>query len=86
LVFVDQWQRGELLPPLCVRRRPVEQKPVVEIDLIWLKEVLNWAMSWEEQPRHRLLRENPVRGFQVPEKRTPVGQWRAMTAMKPRVR
>ncbi len=44
---------------------------VVEIDFVWLKAVLNWAVSWEEQPGHRLLRENPVRGFQVPREENP---------------
>ena len=51
-------------------RRPVGTR-VVEIDLVWLKAVLNWATSWEEQPGHRLLREKPVRGFVVPREENP---------------
>lgn len=51
-------------------RKPVGTR-VVEIDLVWLKAVLNWAISWAEQPGHRVLRENPVRGFTIPREENP---------------
>ena len=44
---------------------------VVEIDLVLLRAVLNWATRWEDQPGRRLLRENPVRGFEVPSEENP---------------
>jgi integrase len=52
------------------RRRAVRDR-VVEIDLVFLRAVLNWATAWEEQPGRRLLRENPVRGFETPTEKNP---------------
>ncbi|HEX6030517.1 MAG TPA: tyrosine-type recombinase/integrase, partial [Tepidiformaceae bacterium] len=52
------------------KRRAVGNR-VVEIDLVFLRAVQNWATTWEEQPGRRLLRENPIRGFEAPTERNP---------------
>jgi integrase len=60
--------RGNTVP--AEKRRVVGDR-VVEIDLVFLRAVLNWATSWEEQPGCRLLRDNPVRGFTAPAEKNP---------------
>jgi integrase len=60
--------RGKPVP--AEKRRPVGDR-VIEIDLVFLRAVLNWAATWEEQPGRRLLRENPVRGFEAPTEKNP---------------
>ena len=67
------------------RRRQVGAR-VVEIDLVFLRAVLNWATTWEDQPGRRLLRENPVRGFEVPTEKNPRGPSRQMIGTRPSVR
>ena len=59
--------RGRLTPP--ERRRPVRAR-AIEVDLVWLRAVLNWGTTWDERGR-RLLRENAVRGFDLPEEKNP---------------
>ncbi len=39
----------------------------VEGDLSWLRQVFGWATTWREGNGPYLMRENPVRGFEVPE-------------------
>jgi len=58
---------GQPVPP--EKRRPVRAR-AVEVDLVWLRAVLNWGTSWEERGR-RLLRENAVRGFELPAEKNP---------------
>jgi hypothetical protein len=37
----------------------------VEADLIWLKLVLSWGAKWKDRAGRYLLRENPVRGYEL---------------------
>ncbi len=48
-----------------VRTRSVSQ------DLHWLGWVLNWASKWRTPQGHYLMRENPVRGYEVPTEKNP---------------
>ena len=48
-----------------VRTRSVNQ------DLHWLGWVLNWASKWRTPQGHYLMRENPVRGYDVPVEKNP---------------
>jgi len=57
--------------PVPADKRRVVGDRAVEIDLVFLRAVLNWATTWEDQPGRRLLRENPVRGFEVPSEKNP---------------
>ena len=47
------------------KRKPVRDR-TVEADLIWLKLVINWATKWRDSDGRYLLRENPVRGYDLP--------------------
>jgi integrase len=52
------------------RRKPVRAR-MVEIDLRWLRAVFRWATRWRTEEGHYLMRENPVRGFEIPTERNP---------------
>jgi len=52
--------------PRLVRARPVE------IDLKWLKAVLNWGTKWRSRDGRYLLRENAVRGYEIPTEKNPL--------------
>jgi len=51
-------------------RRPVRARAVAA-DLEWLRGVINWAMNWNEEETdgevRYLMRENPIRGFPIPD-------------------
>ena len=51
-------------------RRPVRNR-TVEADCKWLRWVFNWASKWRMPAGHYLMRENPVRGFEVPSEKNP---------------
>jgi len=50
---------------------PVRDR-TVEADLKWLRWVLNWGSRWRDQQGRYLLRENAVRGFDLPVEKNPV--------------
>lgn len=52
-------------------RRPVRAR-TVEADLKWLRWALNWATRWRDRGGRYLLRENPVRGFEIPTEKNPL--------------
>jgi integrase len=61
---IDSWGRTpEKKNRRCVRAR------TVEADLIWLKLVLNWGAKWRDTQGRYLLRENPVRGYDMPSEK-----------------
>ena len=45
--------------------------PPVNQDLQWPGWVLNWASKWRTAQGHYLMRENPVRGYNVPVEKNP---------------
>ena len=51
--------------------RPV-RKRAVEADCKWLNWVFNWASKWRMQSGHYLMRENPIRGFEIPTEKNPL--------------
>ena len=60
---------GEPIP--AGNRRPVRIRSVEE-DLKWLKWVLNWGTKWQTNEGQYLMRENPVRGFDIPTEKNPM--------------
>jgi integrase-like protein len=58
---------GEPVPE--VERRPVRDG-TVRADCLWLRQVLGWGTTWRDgENGPYLVRENPVRGFGVPEEK-----------------
>jgi integrase len=51
-------------------RTPVRTRSV-EADLKWLRWVFNWAAKWRTPQGHYLMRENPVRGYEIPTEKNP---------------
>ena len=43
----------------------------VEADCKWLRRVLNWGTKWRDRDGRYLLRENAVRGFEIPTEKNP---------------
>ena len=43
----------------------------VEADLMWLKRVFKWAVNWKLPQGHYLMRESPVRGYDIPTEKNP---------------
>jgi hypothetical protein len=52
------------------KRRPVRAR-AVEVDAKWLKAVLTWSTSWQDERGRYLLRENVIRGYPVPTEKNP---------------
>jgi integrase len=52
------------------KRIPVRAR-TVEVDFLWLRWVLNWATKWQNADGGYLMRESPVRGFDVPAEKNP---------------
>jgi hypothetical protein len=51
-------------------RRAVSTR-TVEKECLWLKWVFNWASKWRTPQGHYLMRENPVRGYEIPTEKNP---------------
>lgn len=60
--------RGESVP--TDRRRPLRARAVEE-NCKWLRWALNWAVHWREVDGRYLMRENPLRGFEMPVEENP---------------
>jgi hypothetical protein len=60
--------RGNAVPEA---KRRMRRARAVEIDLRWLKAVLNWANKWKLDNGRYLMRENPARGYEVPIEKNP---------------
>jgi len=52
------------------KRKPVRLR-TVQADCWWLRHVLNWGTKWRGEQGRYLMRENPVRGFDVPTEKNP---------------
>jgi len=57
-------------PVIEGKRRPVRAR-AVEVDAKWLKAVVTWATSWQDDRGRYLLRENVIRGYAVPTEKNP---------------
>jgi hypothetical protein len=44
----------------------------VEEDLSWLRWVLSWGTKWQTKEGHYLMRESPVRGYDIPTEKNPM--------------
>lgn len=51
-------------------RRPIRHRAVEE-NCKWLRWVLNWAVHWRDTNGRYLMRENPLRGFEMPTEQNP---------------
>ena len=52
------------------KARPIRPRGV-EVDCDWLRWVFSWASKWRTEEGRYLMRENPVRGFDVPREQNP---------------
>ena len=70
--FIERRRTGELdsRGRTAKRPKPVRDR-VVEIDCRWLRLVFGWAVRWRTGERY-LMRENPLRGFEVPTEINPL--------------
>ena len=72
--FVDARMSGALTPDgasvTLGERRPVRSRTVAA-DCLWLRHVLNWGTKWRGPSGRYLLRENSVRGYEVPKEKNP---------------
>jgi integrase len=79
VIAVRDWRRfidARLSGEIDARGEPqAEPKPVrartVEADCKWLRWVFNWAAKWRTPAGHYLMRENPIRGFELPREENP---------------
>jgi len=81
LVTRGEWERfiadrsaglfsGNGSPVAQDERRKVRNR-TIQHDCLWLRWVLNWATTWQTEDGRYLMRENPVRGFEVPVEKNP---------------
>ena len=72
--FVDLRSTGVIsgvgLPVPIEKRRKIRNR-TVQHDCLWLRWVLNWATTWQTSDGRYLMRENPVRGYDVPVEKNP---------------
>ena len=72
--FTDLRRSGELRADGSMatpgHRLPVGDR-TVEADLKWLRWVFNWGTKWRDTSGGYLLRENAVRGYEIPVERNP---------------
>lgn len=73
--FIDLRSTGTLRPDGTLAperdRHPVRIR-TVEADLKWLRWVLNWGTRWRDSNGRYLLRENAVRGYEIPTEKNPL--------------
>jgi integrase len=63
-----------VVPPmvhLCLPKADGRCGRAVEADLKWLRWVSNWGTRWRDQAGRYLLRENAVRGYEIPAEKNP---------------
>jgi hypothetical protein len=72
--FIEARSSGAIDPrgnPVPEEKRRARRARAVEIDLRWLKAVLNWANKWKLENGRYLRRENPARGYEMPVEKNP---------------
>jgi integrase len=57
--------------PVAEKERRAVRTRGVEVDLVWLRAVFTWAAAWRLENGHYLMRENPVRGYDIPREKNP---------------
>ena len=69
--------------------RPMDRRPVgdrtIHVDLEMLSSVFNWAKNWKTDRGTYLMRENPIRGYEVPREKNPkrpVATWDRYEAIR----
>ncbi len=72
--------RGQPVPE--AKRRPVRPR-TVGADQEWLRSVIRWAITWQDVEGRYVMRENPMRGYEIAKKRPPSDRWPLRTAMRP---
>jgi hypothetical protein len=60
--------RGQPVPG--PRRRPVRSR-TVGADQEWLRSVIRWAITWQDDDGQYVMRENPMRGYEISKERNP---------------
>ena len=72
--FIDRRSSGAIdargLPVAEADRKPVGPR-TVETNCLWLKWVFRWAVRWQTAQGSYLMRENPLRGFEIPRELNP---------------
>ncbi len=81
-VFLSEWERfidsrtsGEIDArgkAVSETKRAKIRTRSVEADLKWLRWMFNWAMKWRTAQGQYLMRENPVRGYEIPTEKNPL--------------
>lgn len=73
--FIDQRASGAIdargNPVPEAKREPLRAR-AVEADCNWLRWVFNWAAKWRTPQGSYLMRENPVRGYEVAKEKNPL--------------
>lgn len=72
--FVDARGSGEIDSKgerVAEEKRTVVKPGTVAADLDWLRQVFRWAAEWKIPGVGYLMRENPVRGYDVPKVKNP---------------
>ena len=81
LITLGEWERfidsrasgatSALGEPVPESERRTVRARTVQHDCLWLRFALNWAAKWRDADGRYLLRENPVRGYEVPVEENP---------------
>ena len=81
-VFLSEWERlidSRTSSEIDARGKAVSRTKratirtrSVEADLKWLRWVFNWAAKWRTAQGQYLMRENPVRGYEIPTEKNPL--------------
>ena len=72
--FIDRRRTGELDArgkSVAENERRSVRDRCVEADLVWLKRIFSWAVRWRTPQGPYLMRENPVRGYEIPGEKNP---------------
>jgi integrase len=73
--FIEARRSGEItgrgLPVVRKEDRVPMRSGTVQADCTWLRQVLGWATRWRHANERYLLRENAVRGYEIPAEKNP---------------
>ena len=72
--FIEARGTGEIDPegePVPEDKRKQVRPATVAADLVFLRTVINWACKWQNSQGQYLMKENPARGFPMPQEKNP---------------